>query len=240
MRATSQSTKERDLFRFRSIVFIPCGLEANQEVSHLNLCSLMEETLPTYCGMLQSNTIELVIPTQALGSHDVQVAVRDGLGITSPSERELFELPRDGTLPEINSFLRDRMPQLFNYFARTNSWILTVNSSTWNDGDRAWPYVLLARRTNRTLVPAILNGHTNPSVSDLRDNCGRRGAPHLERVVFLGEIFLLMRYPCRQSLTTPDDSNGPRDTLQDCGKVDDTAAAKPWYVISNGCTSRTR
>ena len=133
--------------------------------------------------------IELAVPTNALGGHNVQVAVRNGLGILSPSEQELFKLNRNGTLPEINSFLRDNMPQLFSYFAKSNPWILTVDSSSWNDGDRVWPYVLLTRRTNRTLVPAILNNYTDPTVSDLSENCGRRGAPPSERVIFLGEIF---------------------------------------------------
>jgi len=133
--------------------------------------------------------LELAVPTQALGGHDVQVAVRNGLGISSPSERELFELNRNSTLPDINIFLRDRMPQLFNHFARDEPWISTINSSAWNDGDRVWPYVLLARRTNRTLVPALLNGHVDPTISDLRENCGRKGASPSERVIFLGEIF---------------------------------------------------
>ena len=67
---------------------------------------------------------------------------------------------------------------------------MTVNNSSWQDGERIWPYVLLAR-SGRTLVPAILNGHVDPTVSDFRDNSGRGGCPDGERVVFLGEISLL-------------------------------------------------
>lgn len=187
MRAASQSMKERNLFRFRSVVFITCGLEADQEVSPL--ISFSRRGTPLYCGVFQSRMVELAAPTSTLGGHEVQVAIRNGLAIASPSERELFTLNRDATLPDINSFLRGHMPQLFNHFARDYPWISTIDGSTWNDGDRVWPYVLLARRTNRTLVPALLNGHTDPTVSDLLENCGRRGASPSERVIFLGEIF---------------------------------------------------
>lgn len=121
-------------------------------------------------------------------NHKVQLAVRDGLGITSPNERQLFELDRNGSLPDMNKFLCTRLPQLFNYFAKSDPWILTVDNSNWQDGDREWPYVLLAR-AGRTLVPAILNGHLDPTLSDFRDNSGRPSCPDGERVVFLGEIF---------------------------------------------------
>ena len=120
-------------------------------------------------------------------NHKVQLAVRDGLGITSPNERQLFELDRNGSLPDMNSFLRIRMPQLFSHFAKSHPWIMTVDSSNWQDGDREWPYVLLAR-SNRSLVPAILNGHVDPTLSDSRDNSGRAGCPDGERIVFLGEL----------------------------------------------------
>lgn len=226
-RAASQSVKERDLFRFRSIVFVTCGLEADQEVS---LFHPSAKKLPIDCSGLQSNMVELVAPTQALGGHDVQVAVRNGLGITSPSERELFELNRDATLPDINSFLRGHMPQLFNHFAKADPWILTVNSSNWNDGDRLWPYVLLARRTNRTLVPALVNGRTDPTVSDLRENCGRKGGSPSDRVIFLGEIPSMSKHSCVLPLTMLDGSDSSRDNLQDSRKVDYNAVAKSRYV----------
>lgn len=88
----------------------------------------------------------------------------------------------------MNKFLCTRLPQLFNYFAKSDPWILTVDNSNWQDGDREWPYVLLAR-AGRTLVPAILNGHLDPTLSDFRDNSGRSSCPDGERVVFLGKIF---------------------------------------------------
>lgn len=80
------------------------------------------------------------------------------------------------------------MPQLFTHFEKAVPWILTVNRSTWKDGDRVWPYVLLAR-DKRNLVPAVLNGHADPTISDFRDNSGRKTCPDSERVVFIGEIF---------------------------------------------------
>ena len=89
----------------------------------------------------------------------------------------------------MNSFLRDHMPQLFTYLAKNNPWILTVDRSTWTDGDRLWPYVLLAR-DKRNLVPAVLNGHVDPTISDFRDNSGRKTCPDSECIVFIGEIFL--------------------------------------------------
>ena len=82
------------------------------------------------------------------------------------------------------------MPKLFTHFARTNPWISTIDTSNWEDGDHMWPYVLLAR-AGRKLVPAILNGHTDPTVSDFRDNSGRASCPDSERVVFLGGIPLV-------------------------------------------------
>lgn len=106
----------------------------------------------------------------------------------SPSEQNLFELDRNGSLLDMNSFLRSRMPRLFAHFAKEHPWIATVNSSNWQDGDRVWPYILLARATNRSLVPAILNGHIDPTMSDFRDNSGRAACPDVERVVCLGEI----------------------------------------------------
>ena len=170
--------------------------------------------------------IELAVPTQAPGGHDVQVAVRNGLGITSPSERQLFELNRDGTLPDINSFLRDRMPQIFNHFSKDNPWISTIDSSTWDDGNRVWPYVLLAQWTNSTLVPALLNGHTNATVSDLCENCGQRGAPPSERVIFFGENCLMSQRSFTLSLTMLGDSDSSTDNLQDCWKVDYSGVTK--------------
>ena len=107
----------------------------------------------------------------------------------------------------MNAFLRDRMPQLFNYFARDHPWILTVNASNWNDGDRLWPYVLLARRANRKLVPAIISGHTDPTVSDIRENSGRKGASPSDRVIFLGEVSSVSIYSHERPLTAPDDSD---------------------------------
>lgn len=79
------------------------------------------------------------------------------------------------------------MPQLFHHIAKKYPWILTINDSSWEDGDRIWPYVLLAR-SNRNLVPAILNGRKDPNISDFRDNSGRIGCHDGERVVYLGEI----------------------------------------------------
>ena len=138
-------------------------------------------------GVLQLGTVQLASRTLIPNNHKIQLAIRDGLGITSPNARQLFELDRDGSLPDVNNFLRDRMPQLFTHFAKPYPWVTTINNSSWRDGERIWPYVLLAR-SGRTLVPAILNGHVDPTVSDLRDNSGRGGCPDGERVVFLGEI----------------------------------------------------
>lgn len=83
------------------------------------------------------------------------------------------------------------MPKLFNHFAKKNRWILTVDNSNWKDGDQVWPYVLLAR-ANRNLVPAVLNGHVDPTISDFRDNSGRINCPDGERIVYLGKS---LRWP---------------------------------------------
>lgn len=129
--------------------------------------------------------------TQVYSNNDVQIAIRQGLGVGSPSERDLFELNRDGVLPDMNNFLRERMPQLFNFFARENPWIMTINRSNWVDGNRDWPYVLLARNNNRSLVPVVLNGRTNPTISDFRDHSGRKTCPDAERVVYIGGSSLI-------------------------------------------------
>ena len=142
------------------------------------------------CGTLQSGTVALAHKTPLPNNHAMQVAIRDHLGITSQNERNLFELDRNGSLPDMNSFLRSQMPKLFNHFAKTNPWISTVGASDWEDGDRLWPYVLLAR-AGRNLVPAILNGHSDTTISNFRDNSGRVTCPDGERVVFLGENSLL-------------------------------------------------
>jgi len=92
-------------------------------------------------------------------------------------------------LPDINRFLRERLPQLFRHFSKGDPRIMTVDCSTWADGDRIWPYVLLARN-GRSLVPAVLNGHNDPTISDFRDNSGRKTCPDVERVIFLGMFFL--------------------------------------------------
>lgn len=117
----------------------------------------------------------------------MQVAIRDGLGTTSPNECNLFELDRNGSLADMNNFLRSRMPKLFNHFTKTDPWISMIDASDWEDGDRLWPYVLLARSGSRTLVPAILNGHVDPTISDFRDNSGRASCRDGERIVILGE-----------------------------------------------------
>ena len=83
------------------------------------------------------------------------------------------------------------MPKLFAHLAKSNPWIQTVDASSWEDGDRLWPYVLLAR-AGRSLVLAVLNGHVDPTVSDFRGNSGRPSCPDGERVVFLGESFSLI------------------------------------------------
>lgn len=136
--------------------------------------------------MLQTGTVRLASRTLLPSIHQVQAAVQDGLGIRSPTERQLFELDRDGSLPDMNLFLRTHMPQLFHHFAKSSPWISTITNSEWQDGDRLWPYMLLAR-SNRNLVPAIQNGHIDPTLSDFRDNSGRAGCPDGERVIFLGE-----------------------------------------------------
>jgi len=150
-------------------------------------CHYRWETLPDH-ELLQGRSEEVLLASRTLipNVHGVQVAVRDGLGIQS-SEQQLFELNRNGSLPDMNNFLRNNMPQLFQHFAKSESWILTVDNSSWEDGDRLWPYVLLAR-SGRGLVPAILNGRLNPTISDFRDNSGRAGCPDRERAIFLGEI----------------------------------------------------
>jgi len=79
---------------------------------------------------------ELQCRTLPCGNNDVQIAVRQGLGIRSTTDRNLFELNRDGFLPDMNSFLRVRMPQHFNHLAKNNEWMMTVNRSNWTDGDR--------------------------------------------------------------------------------------------------------
>lgn len=115
--------------------------------------------------MLQSGTITLKCKTSLPNNHAIQVAIRDGLGVTSLNEHDLFELDRNGSLPDMNHFLRSRMPKLFNHFARADPWISTLNTSNWEDGDPLWPYVLLAQ-AGCSLVPAILNGHVDPTVLD--------------------------------------------------------------------------
>jgi len=132
---------------------------------------------------------ELEVRTQQYSGNDIQVAVRRGLGISSRDERDLLELNRDGLLPDMNSFLRARMPQLFNHLARDNQWIMTVDRSNWKDGDRHWPYVLLARNHNRTLVPVVLNGYIDPTVSDFRAHSGRINCPDAQRVIYIGGCF---------------------------------------------------
>ena len=159
--ANSQIWLPNPTFRFRSVVFITCGLEADELVSP----SICPHCKATADRVLQLGTVSLTSKTPLPNNHAIQVAVRDGLGITSANERQLFELDRDGILPDMNSFLRSHMPKLFNHFAKTKPWILTINQSNWADGDRIWPYMLLAR-ANRNLVPAVLNGHVDPTVSD--------------------------------------------------------------------------
>lgn len=126
-------------------------------------------------------------------SHVIQVAVRDGLGITS-DERQLFELDRTGCLPDMNLFWCSQMYALFNHLAKSNPWILTLNRSNRQDGDCLWPYVLLAR-ASRNLVPAILNGHTDPTLSDFRDNGGGTSCPDGERLVPPCETPFLVENP---------------------------------------------
>lgn len=172
------------MFRFRSVVFVTCGLEADESVSLPPYLS--QERNFSDCRVFQLGTVSLARRTPLLNNHMMQVAIRDGLGVTSPNERNLFELDRNGSLLDMNNFLRSRMPKLFTHFAKTNPWILTVGTSSWVDGDRLWPYVLLAR-AGRSLVPAVLNGHNDPTVSDFRDNSGRVTCPDSERVVFLGK-----------------------------------------------------
>ena len=179
----SQTRASNSTFRFRSVVFITCGLEAEELVS---VSKLPHHETTADCRALQLGTVTLASKTPLPNNHAIQVAVRDGLGITSANERQLFELDRNGTLPDMNSFLCSQMPKLFNHFAKTKPWILTIDQSNWVDGDRVWPYVLLAR-ANRNLVPAVLNGHVDPTVSDFRDNSGRASCPDGERIVFLGE-----------------------------------------------------
>ena len=188
-RASVQAKNTTAAFRFRSVIFVTCGLEADEVVScstHLS----QRKSLPDL-ATLQSGTITLARKTPLPNNHTIQVAIRDGLGITSLNERNLFEIDWNGLLPNMNNFLHSQMPKLFAHFAKTNPWISTVDTSSWEDGDRLWPYVLLAR-AGRSLVPAVLNGHVDPTVSDFRDNSGRPSCPDGERVIFLGESFLLV------------------------------------------------
>ena len=159
---SNQMRASNPTFRFRSVVFVTCGLEADEFVSR-SKCAHREVTAD--CRASQLGAVTLASKTPVPNNHAIQVAVRDGLGITSANERELFELDRNGVLPDMNSFLCSYMPKLFNHFAKTTPWISTINQSNWVDRDRVWPYILLAR-ANRNLVPAVLNGHVDPTVSD--------------------------------------------------------------------------
>jgi hypothetical protein len=144
--------------------------------------------------MLQSRTVALTCKTPLPNNHSIQVAIRDGLGITSPNKHNLFELDRNGFLPDMNHFLWSQMPRLFNHFAKVDPWISTIETSDWEDGDRLWPYVLLARSGHRSLVPAVLNRHADPTVLDFQDNSGRVSCPDGERVVYLGEYLVQPEY----------------------------------------------
>ena len=84
-----------------------------------------------------------------------------------------------------------RLDATIVHLAKKDPWILTANCSTWTDGDRIWPYVLLAR-DKRSLVPTVLNGHVDPTISDFHDNSRRKTCPDSECVVFIGEIFLAL------------------------------------------------
>ena len=84
------------------------------------------------CAIAALHTLST--PTQVLANHGIQVAVHDGLGIVSKDERVLFELNQDANM---NSFLRERMPELFVYFANEYPWILTIDRSTWEDDRRS-------------------------------------------------------------------------------------------------------
>ena len=131
--------------------------------------------------MLQLGTVQLASRTLILNNHKIQLAIRDGLGITSPNAWQLFELDQDGSLPDVNNFLRDRMPQLFTHFAKPYPWVTTINNSSWQDSEYIWPYMLLAR-SGRTLVPTILNGHVDLTVSDLCDNSGLSGISSFQTI----------------------------------------------------------
>lgn len=147
--------------------------------------------------MFQSGLVELATPTQVIRGNDIQVAALNGLAVTSTSDLELFELNGDGILPDINDFLRRKLPQLFDHLAKIAPWILEVDGSTYAEGDRIWPYALLARHHRSMLVPALLpNGRSDPTVADLREISGRRGRTSSEQVIFFGKIFPVSRNTC--------------------------------------------
>jgi len=114
----------------------------------------------------------------------------------------------------MNHFLRSRMPKLFNHFAKADPWISTLNTSNWEDGDRLWPYVLLAR-AGRSLVPAILNGHIDPTVSDFRDNSGRPGCPSGERVVFLAAVKAISEKTMSKWAGSPSSEDEPAGSSEE-------------------------
>jgi hypothetical protein len=126
----------------------------------------------------------IVIP----GLNRIQTAALYGLAARSQSETNLFTFDTTWNMAEMNTFLCQKIPYLFDHFAIKDPWIKTINSNNWIDGNKTWPYVLLAR-VGTHLEPAVLTETKDPTGADYYDNSGRQSAAPKQRTIYIGILF---------------------------------------------------
>lgn len=114
--------------------------------------------------------------------NEIQTAVFYGLGARSPSDTELLTFDKSWDTAQMNIFLRQHLPKLFEHLATQNPWIRTA---TTNKDLKTLPYVLLAR-SGKYLVPAVIPSGANPTGLDYFENSGRDSASFKQRQLFIG------------------------------------------------------
>lgn len=84
---------------------------------------------------------------------------------------------------EMNKFLSDQLPELFEHFKQICPWILDIRPSEWTDRHQ-WPYVLLG--SDRGSLQPVNVPH--PTAHDYYEYSGRLGTGSSSRIICIGAL----------------------------------------------------
>lgn len=164
-----------------NIVVITCGLDVCSYPHTSRSMTPFLKSILQKKGELQINSVP--------SSHDIQVLEAQGFAITSGKDPKVdLQFCSQWGTKRMNSFLRDKLPRLFDLLAVDDPWILDVDDDddVPLEKDLKFPYVLLSKRYNKL--------KTTPSaeVTGARalQNSKRTGASTKESCLWIGKLLI--------------------------------------------------